>query len=209
MSSDAESCSDARKAVFVESEDSGNETLKIRGHDFNKSRNLDDLMERMLYSGFQASHLGQAINEVNQMLKWRLSDEPIPPGTEGKFADPEIRAHTRCKIFLGYTSNLVSSGVREQIRFLVQHQMIDVLVTSAGGIEEDLIKCMGNTYLGDFSLKGAELRKRGLNRIGNLLVPNSNYCAFEDWIIPILDTMLVEQNEQGIKWTPSKASPQP
>ena len=46
----------------------------------------------------------------------------------------------RCKIFLGYTSNLVSAGVREHIRYLVQHQMVDVLCTTAGGIEEDFIK---------------------------------------------------------------------
>ena len=44
------------------------------------------------------------------------------------------------QIFLGCTSNLVSSGVRESIRYLVQHRMIDVLVTTAGGVEEDLIK---------------------------------------------------------------------
>lgn len=32
--------------------------------------------------------------------------------------------------------------------------MVDVLVTTAGGIEEDFIKCMGHTYMGDFQLKG-------------------------------------------------------
>lgn len=31
---------------------------------------------------------------------------------------------------------------------------------------------MAATYVGDFQLKGADLRKRGLNRIGNMLVPN-------------------------------------
>ena len=51
---------------------------------------------------------------------------------------------------------------------------------------------------------GAELRKQGLNRIGNMLVPNSNYCKFEDWIMPILDAMLEEQEKQGVNWTPSK-----
>ena len=34
---------------------------------------------------------------------------------------------------------------------------------------------------------------QGLNRIGNLLVPNDNYSRFEDWMIPILDAMLHEQ----------------
>lgn len=43
--------------------------------------------------------------------------------------------------------------------------------------------------MGDFTLKGADLRSKGLNRIGNMLVPNDNYCKFETWIIPILDQM--------------------
>jgi deoxyhypusine synthase len=48
-----------------------------------------------------------------------------------------------------------------------------------------------------------------MNRIGNLVVPNSNYCAFEDWVIPILDKMLEEQeasksNPEPLHWTPSK-----
>jgi deoxyhypusine synthase len=80
---------------------------------------------------------------------------------------------------LAYTSNLVSSGLRETIRFLVQHKLVDVLVTTAGGVEEDVIKCLGPTRIGDFSMSGKDLRKRGLNRIGNLLVPNDNYCKFE------------------------------
>ena len=86
----------------------------------------------------------------------------------------------RCKIFLGYTSNLISSGLRETFRFLVEHKMviklkipclsncfqIHCIVTTAGGVEEDFIKCLAPTYLGDFKLKGADLRSRGLNRIG-------------------------------------------
>ena len=96
--------------------------------------------------------------------------------------------------------------MREQIRYLVQHGHVDVLVTSAGGVEEDLIKCLGDTYLGDFRMDGAKLRSEGLNRAGNMLVPNSNYCAFEDWIMPILDVMLEEQKEKQIIWTPSTVS---
>ena len=77
------------------------------------------------------------------------------------------------------------------------------MVTTAGGIEEDLIKCLASTYLGEFTTPGATLREGGLNRIGNLVVPNDNYCAFEDWLTPILDKMLEEQ-EDGVRWTPSK-----
>ena len=55
---------------------------------------------------------------------------------------------------------------------------------------------MAPTFIGDFALKGAMLRERGINRIGNLLAPNDNYCKFEDWIMPILDKMVAEQKEQ-------------
>lgn len=54
------------------------------------------------------------------------------------------------------------------------------------------------------SVSGKELRENGINRIGNLLVPNDNYCKFEDWLMPILDQMVLEQNTEGVKWTPSK-----
>ena len=73
---------------------------------------------------------------------------------------------------------------------------IDVIVTTAGGIEEDFVKCLAPTYTGDFCLSGKRLREAGLNRIGNLLVPNDNYCKFEDWVTPILDTMLEEQKTE-------------
>lgn len=47
---------------------------------------------------------------------------------------------------------------------------VDVLVTTAGGVEEDLIKCLAPTYLGEFSLRGKELRENGINRWGPCLV---------------------------------------
>lgn len=93
--------------------------------------------------------------------------------------------------------------MRESIRYLVEHRHVSCIVTTAGGIEEDLIKCLGPTYLGAFDLDGKNLRSRGLNRIGNLLVPNDNYCRFEDWVVPILDQLLREQREAGTIWTPS------
>lgn len=66
------------------------------------------------------------------------------------------------------------------------------------------VQCLAPTYSGEYYLKGAELRKQGLNRIGNMVVPNDNYCKFEDWIMPIFDALLKEQKEDAIQWTPSK-----
>jgi len=87
---------------------------------------------------------------------------------------------------------------------LAQHSMVQVMISTAGGIEEDLIKCMAPTHLGDFDLDGLGLRRKGINRIGNLLAPNDNYCKFEDWFCAVLETMHDEQDRDRVVWTPSR-----
>ncbi|KAI9209568.1 DHS-like NAD/FAD-binding domain-containing protein [Polychytrium aggregatum] len=196
--------STALEAVLVHSVKMPETATKIQGYDFNKGINHQEIVNSLLFSGFQATHVGEAIAEINRMINWRLADEPVLPDDDESDKDPKYREQVKCKIFLGYTSNMVSSGLREVFRFLAEHKLVDCIVASAGGIEEDFIKCLAPTYAGSFSLSGAELRKKGLNRIGNLLVPNDNYCLFEDWVMPILDELLAEQKDKGVIWTPSK-----
>ena len=59
-------------------------------------------------------------------------------------------------------------------------------MTTTGGIEEDIMKCLAPTFIGDFALRGADLRAQGLNRIGNLIVPNDNYVKLESWFQPLV-----------------------
>ncbi|GBG24773.1 Deoxyhypusine synthase [Hondaea fermentalgiana] len=191
----------AQEAVLVVSEETP-DTETVKGYDFNDGVNLEEVLNAYKRVGFQSTNLGLAVEEINKMLKWRLSDEPVKE--DDNITDPEERANTKCTIFLSYTSNLISSGIREVLRFLVEHKLVDCIVTTAGGIEEDFIKCLAPTYLGAFDLPGKQLREKGLNRIGNLLVPNDNYRKFDDWLTPILDVMYKEQKEDGITWTPSK-----
>jgi len=163
---------------------------QVSGPEFNSFSGRDitvpELLSSMECIGFQGSNLSRAAATIDAMRFWR--------GEGGE----------KATIFLGYTSNLISSGLRETLRFLVEHKHVSAIVTTAGGVEEDFIKCLAPTYLGAFHLDGATLRKKGLNRIGNLLVPNSNYCSFEDWVVPILDQVLKEQEEEGAHWTPSR-----
>ena len=126
------------------------------------------------------------------MIKWRLSDEPIAEDETEEFKDMEVRKKTRCTIYLGYTSNMASCGMREYIRYLCQHKMISCIVTTTGGIEEDIMKCMAPHLMGDFALKGKDLRDQGLNRIGNLIVPNKNYSLLEEWFLPLVKELFNE-----------------
>lgn len=182
----------ARDAVFKPSGDwdgpivSGIDFDRPECHDAPASR----LVEGMKHMGFQASSVGKACEIIDAMRSWRGTDEN---GNE-----------QYTTVFLGYTSNIISSGLRDTIRFLVKHKMVSAIVTTAGGIEEDLIKCLAPTMLGEFSLPGSRLRDKGLNRIGNLIVPNENYCKFEDWLVPILDKLHSEQVAENLHWTPSK-----
>lgn len=48
------------------------------------------------------------------------------------------------------------------------------------------MKCLAPTYLGRFDLSGEYLRKKHINRIGNMILSNDNYCEFEDWFLEVL-----------------------
>ncbi|XP_055608056.1 probable deoxyhypusine synthase [Uranotaenia lowii] len=193
----------AKEAVLQESCRLPEGTPQVKGYDWNSGRDYEALFQSYLHSGFQATNLGLAIKEVQKMIDCRALQ--IPEDKLDSYEEDEfIKRKSNCTIFLGYTSNMVSSGVRETIRFLVQHKLVDCIVTTAGGVEEDLIKCLAPTFVGSFELEGKRLREQGINRIGNLLVPNENYCKFENWVIPILDEMLEEQKSKGSLWTPSK-----
>jgi len=150
----------------------------IKGYNFDKGINYEELIKTYSTTGFQASHFSRAIEIANNMIK------------DNSF------------IFLGYTSNMVSSGLRDIIRYLTQHKKVNVLVTTTGGIEEDFIKCLGNFVLGDFRANGEQLRKKGINRIGNIFASNQRYIEFEQFVQPILEELYQEQKKTGKITTP-------
>lgn len=152
----------------------------VSGYDFNKGVNYNEIIKSFNTTGFQATQLGEAIRIINLMRE------------------------DKATIFLGYTSNMVSSGLRDIFRYLIEHKMINVVVTSAGGVEEDIIKCLGDFVLGDFEASGEELREKAVNRIGNIFVPNSRYEKFEDFVMPILEEFYQQQIKTGKFTTPSE-----
>lgn len=169
---------DAYQSIFKKSaKESG---VGVKGIDFDKTVDLNALLASFSTSGFQATHLSRAIEIVQKMRKDKVT------------------------IFLGYTSNQVSSGNRDIIRYLVEHKLVDCLVTTTGGIEEDFIKCHAPFLVADFRLDGVALRKKGINRIGNLLAPNERYIWFEKFFQPILKECLEEQKKSNYFFSASE-----
>lgn len=135
---------------------------EIKGYDFEKPFHFDDFIESYKSMGIQAANLGKAIEIVNQMM----DDKAI--------------------IFLSCTSNMVSSGNREIIKFLVKHKLVHVLSMSVGGVEEDVIKCLKPFVSGSFEVPGRVLFEKGVGRIGNIFAPYDRYLILRNSCILFL-----------------------
>jgi deoxyhypusine synthase len=154
---------DPRKSLFRGSVELG--TGRIKGYDFSKRFDQEKFFESFKDTGFQATNLGKAIEIAKRMRKEKVT------------------------IFLGFTSNVSSSGLREAITYLVKNRMVHFLVTTTGGVEEDIIKTHGDFLHGSFDADGAYLRKKGVNRTGNIFIPNERYVWFESFMKPFLERM--------------------
>ncbi|KAK5856421.1 hypothetical protein PBY51_008017 [Eleginops maclovinus] len=154
------------KNIYRKMEPVPEDTPKIQGYDFNQGVDYHAMMKSYFTTGLQATRVGLAIQEINRMIErcQQLMKRMDGFAEEDPSTCPCLNS---CTIFFSYTSNVISSGVRDSIRYLAEHKMVDVLVTIAGGIEEDLIKCLGPMYIGDFDMPVKDLFKLGLNRTGN------------------------------------------
>jgi len=137
ITSDPSVPSISTSAVLGESMEMPSDTPICKGYDFNNGIDLTSMLQSALVTGFQATNLGLAIEEVKKMRRWRMSDVPfenLSPiyKSDDNLQDIEVRKKIRAKIFLSFTSNQISCGQREVIRFLAQHKMVDVIVTTAG-----------------------------------------------------------------------------
>ncbi len=152
--------------------------ISIKGYNFDRGTDYGNIVKSFQSTGFQASHFAKATEIINKMIQ------------------------DKAFIYLGYTSNMISSGLRDIFRWLSKNKKVDVFVTTAGGIEEDIIKCLGNFVLGDFKASGKELRDKGINRIGNIFASNNRYVEFEEFFQPILEELYHKQKKTGKVTTP-------
>jgi len=88
---------------------------------------------------------------------------------------------SNAKIFLTFTSNMVTSGLRGFFAQLCKLKIPSILVTTSGAIEEDIMKSIGEEFeITNFHADDTALHERGENRVGNLIIRNESYMKFED-----------------------------
>ena len=147
---------------------------QIEGYNFEQKFDFRKFIDRYSYTGFQASNFGKAISLLSEMLEEKKGG---------------------LKIWLSFTGNMVSSGNREIIRFLVKKKIIDGITTTAASIEEDIIKCIRPFHLGNFDVQGKFLSDECVGRIGNILVPYDRYLYFERFFNDFFEKLLKETKE--------------
>ncbi len=138
---------------------------------------VEELVDKMGNIGFQSIELKKASDVIIKMKR------------EG------------AKIFLTFTSNMVTSGLRGFFAQLIDLGMVDIIVTTAGGIEEDIMKAKGEKFvIGKFNPDDVELHEQGRNRVGNLFIHNDSYGVLED----TMQQMFYEFYQQKKRYTVSE-----
>ncbi len=114
--------------------------------------------------GYQAIELNEAMNVVLKMKR------------------------SCSKVFLTFTSNMVTSGLRGFFAQLCKLKIPNILVTTSGSIEEDIMKSLGEDFsISNFNADDTQLHEKGENRVGNLVIRNESYMKFEDLVVNYLE----------------------
>ncbi len=125
----------------------------VRDIELRGGKGVADLVSKMeAGGGFTAKKVGVGVDILRAM-----------------FADP------KCVTFLSFPAALVATGVRGVLRTLVRRKLVDVVITTCGTADHDLARTWKDYYHGDFEMDDVELHRLGVNRLGNVLVPNESY----------------------------------
>ncbi len=101
--------------------------------------------------GFTAKKLGEAANIVEEMIK------------------------NDYFIFLTFPACIVATGVRGVIKELIKRKIVNAVITTCGSLDHDLARDFREYHHGSFDADDVELHKKGINRLGNIFIPNESY----------------------------------
>jgi len=160
---------DETRENVVPGTDESLDTADVRGYDFRGDFDFEAMLDSYATTGFQATHLAQAVDICRTM---RAEDVTL---------------------YLALTSNIVSSGLRETVAYLVREGFVDVIITTSGALAEDVIKTELPFKMGEWDTDEAALRERGINRLGNLYVPSDRYVWLEEYLYDFFEDFFAEE----------------
>lgn len=102
------------------------------------------------------------------------------------------------KVILSFPACIMATGTRGVIRDLVKHKLVDAIITTCGTLDHDLARLWEDYFAGRFDLDDRDLHQHGINRLGNVLVPNECYG---DVLEARLKPKLEEWAEETKSWS--------
>jgi len=125
----------------------------IEDYEFSEDMSVNDLVLQMEKSwGFTAGKLALGVNIFERMIK-----------------------DTECVNFLSFPADIVATGTRGVLKELVKRKLVDVVITTCGTLDHDIARSWRSYFKGSFYMDDKMLHQRGVNRLGNVLVPNESY----------------------------------
>ncbi|MCX6820599.1 MAG: deoxyhypusine synthase [Candidatus Aenigmarchaeota archaeon] len=141
----------------------------------------DDVV-RQYYAagGFTAKKLGVAVEIVERMFK-----------------DKD------CLKFFSFPACINATGTRGVVKDMIRRKWFDVIMGTCGTLDHDIARIYTDYYHGDFLMDDKQLRDEGINRLGNVLVPNESYGMiledkFKEFMPKIFASFSDEQKKKGI-----------
>ncbi|MCD6275313.1 MAG: deoxyhypusine synthase family protein, partial [Thermoplasmata archaeon] len=100
--------------------------------------------------------------------------------------------------FLSFPACIIATGTRGVIKELVRRRLVDVIITTCGTLDHDIARSFRDYYHGSFLMDDAQLHRMGVNRLGNVLVPNESYGeVIESFMMPILEELYTQKKIWG------------
>ena len=102
----------------------------------------------------------------------------------------------KCTNFLSFPACIISTGTRGIIKDMVKNKMVSAVLTTCGTLDHDLARLWRAYYHGYWEADDSKLHQEGINRLGNIFIPNECYGEIlESKMIEILQ----ELYDQGIR----------
>ena len=151
--------------------------VPVKDYDFAKMNDVTALIDQMKDAGgFTASKLARG----RDILRNALS----------KSEDKDVLN------WLSFPACLCATGTRGFFLEAIKNKKFNVIITTCGTLDHDIARTYEDYFHGDFNLDDVALGDEGLNRLGNVIIPNECYGEIlEDTIIPWLDEIETERKE--------------
>lgn len=115
-----------------------------------------------------------------------------------------MRADPECKVVWSFPAAVMATGMRGLIVDAVREGWVDAIITTCGTLDHDLARVWQPYYHGAFEMDDRALHQAGVNRLGNVLVPNESYGEIlEERLRPMLDRLWENRGERD-SWSTSQ-----